>query len=86
MDKFIKLIAILGTFMCVTPVLSRAYMMGKFADAYASGFNGNVNVPYIVGDYMCMGFGLVVISISIVMFIRSSHLNLQNTQMESRST
>ena len=86
MDKFIKLIAILGTFMCITPVLSRAYVLGKFADAYASGFNGRVNVSYTSGDYICIGFGLAVITISIVMFIRSSHLNFQNSRMESRST
>lgn len=44
-------------------------MMGKFADLYASGFNGNVNVSYIAGDYISIVFGLVVIAISIVLFV-----------------
>jgi hypothetical protein len=86
MDRFIKLIAILGTVICVTPVLSRAYMMGKFADAFASGFNGNANLPYTAGDYICMFFGVVVIFTSIAMFFKNSPVNLNNKQVESRST
>ena len=68
MNGFIKLLALIGGVLIVTPVLSRSYMVGKLTEAPS--FNGFVSLRYIFGDYIVFGIGSAALAISLVLAIR----------------
>ena len=65
MERFLKLLCTLGALLAGLPILAKAYQLGKFAEAYSNGFNGTVNLDYVLVDYLVIGTGLLLIAISV---------------------
>ena len=65
MEGFIKLLCTLGALLAGLPIVANAYQIGKFAEAYSNGFNGTVNLDYVLVDYLVIGTGLLLIAISV---------------------